>query len=497
MGDQRALEFLALPGAGSLRLFLRHEFLFVMWALAEVALITPVVLALSAYARYWPPGRVALLFLLIMLVPFNISRLGSALGLSIDRQRILLAAGLMAVIILAWRNLLFDPISITDMNWLVDLVGGIGSGDNPYWTRALAIFVVMTILWWRGIAMVGRPIDVGNAGFRLRAGLLLVAISVAGIAAVLVPWPVTPFILLFFFASLVAIVLTRVEQLELSQRGHLFPIGISWILVVVTAAGSVVFVTGVVAGVLSGNAVPDLIGLLGPLWLALGFLAASVAATFSLLSVPVIFVLTWILGFFIDLLTPVLEGAAENLQLAPPQEAAQQPAEEVAQSGLLFGQDARQLLAILAMVFFILFVTLALGRIVRIVRGPDELAADRISPFDDLERTRRPGLGRRLVSRLTLLKGWRAAASIRRVYRQMCESAASQGYARLSTETPYEYLVSLSQVWPDNPRETGLITEAYVKVRYGEIPETKDELDEILAAWKLLANAVPAEKALS
>ena len=155
MGDQRALEFLALPGAGSLRLFLRHEFLFVMWALAEVALITPVVLALSAYARYWPPGRVALLFLLIMLVPFNISRLGSALGLSIDRQRILLATGLMVVIILAWRNLLFDPISITDMNWLVDLVGGIGSGDNPYWTRALAIFVVMTILWWRGIAMVG------------------------------------------------------------------------------------------------------------------------------------------------------------------------------------------------------------------------------------------------------------------------------------------------------------------------------------------------------
>ncbi len=76
----------------------------------------------------------------------------------------------------------------------------------------------------------------------------------------------------------------------------------------------------------------------------------------------------------------------------------------------------------------------------------------------------------------------------------MCQSAASQGYARLSTETPYEYLVSLSQVWPDNPRETGLITEAYVKVRYGEIPETKDELDEILAAWKLLADAGPAEK---
>jgi hypothetical protein len=491
MNDQKAMNALALPGAASLWTFLRHEFLFVMWALAEVALLTPVFLALSAYARYWPPGRVAALFLLIMLIPFNISRLGSALSLSIDRQRILLAAGLLVVIILAWRNLLYSPTTLFDLDWLPALLSGIGRGDNPYWTRALAIFIVMTILWWRGIVMVGRPIDVGNSGFRFRVGVLLGAVFVAGLAAVQLPWPVTPFILLFFFASLVGIVLTRVEQLELSQSGHLFPIGISWILVVVVAAASVAIVTGVATGIASGRAVQDLVGFLSPLWLALGFLAASVTATFSLLSVPIIFVLTWILSLFVGLFGPVLEGAAESLQLELPEPGLELPAEEVAQSTLFLGQDAGRILAILAMVFVILFVTLALRRLFRILHGRGRIVADRIGPFDGLERVKKPGIGRRLANRLGMLRRWRAAASIRRIYRQMCETAAGNGYARLATETPYEYLASLSTAWPDNQQETELITEAYVKVRYGEIPESRGELEEISAAWKVLAKAAP------
>jgi hypothetical protein len=102
-----------------------------------------------------------------------------------------------------------------------------------------------------------------------------------------------------------------------------------------------------------------------------------------------------------------------------------------------------------------------------------------------------PGFARRLLERLGILRQWRTAASIRRIYRQMCQTAASSGYPRLEAETPYEYLSALASVWPDHTDEIRLITEAFVRVRYGEIPESETELDEIRQAWARLAAVEP------
>lgn len=76
----------------------------------------------------------------------------------------------------------------------------------------------------------------------------------------------------------------------------------------------------------------------------------------------------------------------------------------------------------------------------------------------------------------------------------MSDVAESFGYPRLEAETPYEYLTSLARVWPQAATETQLITQAYVRVRYGEIPETRAELEQILAAWRTLLNTLPAEE---
>ena len=47
--------------------------------------------------------------------------------------------------------------------------------------------------------------------------------------------------------------------------------------------------------------------------------------------------------------------------------------------------------------------------------------------------------------------------------------------------------------WPGGEEDTKLITEAYVRVHYGELPENKEELTEIEAAWKRLESKPPAE----
>jgi hypothetical protein len=75
----------------------------------------------------------------------------------------------------------------------------------------------------------------------------------------------------------------------------------------------------------------------------------------------------------------------------------------------------------------------------------------------------------------------------------MCRAASGAGYPRSTTETPYEYLDTLTKVWPSNTGDAQLITAAYVKIRYGELPETQSELDEIKAAWQRLETTKPTE----
>ena len=73
----------------------------------------------------------------------------------------------------------------------------------------------------------------------------------------------------------------------------------------------------------------------------------------------------------------------------------------------------------------------------------------------------------------------------------MCKQAGLAGYPRLGIETPYEYLPTLFKVWPEHAAESRLITEAFVRVRYGELPETAEELELLRSAWLRIESAVP------
>ena len=77
---------------------LRTELLYVVWALMEIALIVPVVLTVMNWARYWPPGQTAAWLLLLMLLPFNLARLLSLLGVSKQNQQTVLAVSLLLIV---------------------------------------------------------------------------------------------------------------------------------------------------------------------------------------------------------------------------------------------------------------------------------------------------------------------------------------------------------------------------------------------------------------
>lgn len=397
-----------------------------------------------------------------------------------------MVVALIATILVAWRTLLYEPKSPIDFSWVGEFIRHFNQNDNPFWSRDIAIFVVVVFMWWRGISLIGRSVDIGEVGLRLRTSILLAVFFVAGLAGSQLEWPVTPFILLFFFSSLIAIVLTRVEQLERARSGHSFPLGPRWMLAVVGAAALVVFLTGIITGFISGQSINDAVGALSPLWLAITYLASTALMTLALLSEPLLVILSWLFKLIFDLIDPVLgSGLGDFLDAFQPPAPTTIP-EELTDSTSTAIQFPRQLLPPLIMLFFVLLVSLTLGRLFRTMRQPTQTDSEGLSPLSDIGELRSPGIGRRLLERLSLLRRWRTAASIRHVYREMCQKASHHGFPRTISETPYEYLDTLAQAWPNNGSETTLITEAFIRVRYGELPETQQELNDILASWKRL-----------
>jgi hypothetical protein len=78
----------------------------------------------------------------------------------------------------------------------------------------------------------------------------------------------------------------------------------------------------------------------------------------------------------------------------------------------------------------------------------------------------------------------RAAARIRQVYAELMELCESLGQPRAEAQTPLEYVPNLVTLFPEAPSEVEVITVAYLDVRYGQIPETQKEIEEVEAAWK-------------
>jgi hypothetical protein len=89
--------------------------------------------------------------------------------------------------------------------------------------------------------------------------------------------------------------------------------------------------------------------------------------------------------------------------------------------------------------------------------------------------------------------GLLAALTIRRVYAQTVKLAASHGYPRPAASTPYEHLATLQLAFPGCQPDLTDITEAYVGVHYGELPERPQALTDIRAAFERV-KATAAQK---
>jgi hypothetical protein len=80
----------------------------------------------------------------------------------------------------------------------------------------------------------------------------------------------------------------------------------------------------------------------------------------------------------------------------------------------------------------------------------------------------------------------RVAARVRQVYADLLELCEELGRSRLDSQTPLEYFPVLVELFPEHAEQVILITQGYLKVRYGELPETSQELTSVEEAWRLV-----------
>jgi hypothetical protein len=483
--------FAAQQGVATGRL--RQEMLFLSWALMEASLLAPLLLAFLPWARFWPAGLFLTWYLLLMLAAFNLTRLFSSLGLPLERQRTLTAAVLGLAILLQFRLLLYESDSLLDLSWLADFFGHAGRLAEPLWIRDMAVFGLVVLAWWRGLSLSGRRVDMGELGLRFRLGAFVVAPVAITLASLQLTEPLAPYVLLFFLAGLSSLVLARMEQLDLDHRGH--PGTMRPVTLLTTGLSTVAAVAAIAlfTALLSDSPLKEVAGGLDPLWTALLFLLISALSVVSQLSLPLVAVLG---GFITWLFRALGQGLSQVLATLDLQEP---PADLLAGSEKLLDEPsagsvlAGQLIGVLSMIAIVLLVALALSQVFAIVRRRageerESLAPDLVTPGLNLG-----SLADRLMAGLPFLRRWRAAASIRRIYRQMEETAAALGHGRLPNETPFEFLATLGQAWPDHPAETEAITAAYSRVRYGELPEDLGELAAVRTAWQTLQDATMAK----
>ncbi len=474
----------------------KQELLYLCWALMEIALLTPVALIFMGWARFWPPGQVALWLLLLMLLPFTLVRFLSALQMARKYQWRVVLVVLLLTLFSTWRLLLFNHLTFLDFSWLADLFTNIGEASS-LWARTLILFLLVLLTWWRGLRLVRLHPDLHRAGNRLRAGVLIfvpVALMPHSGGG---PWGFMPFVLLYFLAGLTAVSLIRAEQVERERSGFAASLSPRWVGTIFATSLLVVAAAAVLAALLSGETLALLLQWLSPVRMTILATAAVALGTAFFLASPLFAIFDLFLTLLTNLLNTFFTGLSANLgfdvqtnlegfdNLLPTEEEA---ADII---GFTIPAEVTRVFTILIMLAVVLLLVTIVTRrfrqptLTEHSAGPVRAAGGSALPGE--------GIGQRLLQRLGILRRWRTAASIRQLYQAMCTAAASAGYSRSPSETPYEYLAALAELWPGNRADARLITEAYIKVRYGEVPETEAELQAIRQAWRRLEAAQPAE----
>jgi hypothetical protein len=400
-------------------------------------------------------------------------------------QTLLISLGIVGVL-LAVR---FDQFPSTGGgNWLEDLVRALAVVLGQPTAPALAVGLGL-LLWWRGVGIGSSTLTFYDAEgtFRWGTGALVVAGAAMAIGTTATTRPVleaqaAPFVVGFFFVSLLTLALGRLESLR--SRTRALGLNTQWLGVLIAVAGMLVLSALVVAQILSFDV---LVLATRPLFDLIGFLLLVLVLLFV---IPLAYVVEMLVYLLMQLIRP-------DPNATPPEP--RQPSEFEEMLRRLFGEglapeviDAARALGVAVLLGVGL---LLVARTVARWRPPSALADSADEERETLwepERVRKALLAwlRRLFDRRRRLEPGRAASapalessanatrerSVRELYRRLLRLGSAAGASRPLPTTPFEHLPALEHALEPTD-DLGQLTDAYVLVRYAERTPPSSEVE--------------------
>jgi hypothetical protein len=417
---------------------------------------------------------------ILVLAVVYFSRIMDRLQFDLLYQRVILIVAVVITTVLIMRSLLYPGYSLFDPGWL-----GKAGGALLYFYSLppeASVVAIVLLLWWRGLSIGQRNLTFQGVGFSFRLGVLLLVFSTPLLS--ILGYDFTTLILPFFFFSLMAIALARVEEVNQAKGGVGAPFNFTWLAILLGSIIVVLIAAWLISHIYSVEGFSQILHWLEPVLAPLLRVVEYVLILLFKLLEPL---LRWFFGIF----QRVAEGLPQNIEGLEPLGFEDLPVGEPTQPPRLLMDVSRYVCVGLAGVGALIVLALTLRRRLDRRRRGDEIRESLWSSAafaDGMLNSLRDGWDRLrdmagLVGQFGPGMRFYAAVSIRKIYANMTRLAERQGFPRQPAETPYEYLPALGRAFPDCQAETAAITEAYVKVHYGEVPESVRELQHIRECW--------------
>lgn len=465
----------------------RREVIYPALAVAEISLITPWMLAFLSNGSKFSHEGAARANLALVLFMLYLARAMDALQIRTLVQRLVILLVMAAAIMFALRTVVFSGPPWTGWTWLRAPLVHLFSLSHLV-PDELIVTLGVIILCWRGLRLAHHPLSIFDVMMGFQVGIVLLAAFIV-VNTVMTGQDITIFVPAFFFSQLLAVGLVRVETIWQERGGRRAPFTGWWAAVLVGSTGAVIGLAGVISAVVLGIGPDKLLYWLGPI-------LALITLPVALILLPIIA----LLGMVAEALARSLLNLQWSIVLQPlqslgdPEGSSQIPPAirsvlRLAVSGLRYGKGLLTTLLVVATLVGVIWIV---GRWRARREGEENELHESIWSGRALLRK----LAGRLQHRLARLRnlaslagrfgagGLFTALTIRRVYAQTVRLAASRGYPRPAARTPYEHLATLQKAIPGCEAELAHITEAYVGVHYGELPERPDALAEIQAAFE-------------
>jgi hypothetical protein len=412
---------------------------------------------------------------LFLLVAFFGEWAVSTTRLRIWTQRLLLAGLVLGSTLgFVWIELYAGRFPFS-LRWMGQILVSLSQFPLRFPPEAL-LLVLSVYVWYRSLMFGEASMLTEMASVRFHRGFLAFALYsyVALIGQRGIPWEMFA----FFFLGVTSSASARLLESELGPTG--WDSGRRWLGLLLGAAALTLIIGAVGLLLLSPSNLAWAGRLVSPLF-------GWVSYAFSYLIGLAYYVLEWFIGVLVAVFSDRPAPSRLGPLPGPPAGDASSEAPEATWLPAAWNVGGR----VLAWALLILAFAWLVGRVVRRRRRRvwmGEVEHERLQPAGEGLKEGLKGAWQRVgeaVQRFRVSPRY-STQDIRRVYASLVAYAGQAGFPRDEAQTPFEFQPTLENVFPQARTDIELITNAYVRTHYGQVPESADELTRVRESWERL-----------